>query len=121
MPDPTIREIAERIRDELSGLLGDEAPPVARELDSCLDLGDDDGLVAVLARHERTRERLDELLPEQLAGGERGFSPLPGHTPEPLPGEVYHCPQGDYEWLMFEAGEDVPECPQHHIALVLSQ
>jgi len=121
VPDPTIRDIAERIRGELPGLLGAEAPPVAHELDSCLDRGDDDGLVAVLSRHERTRERLDALLPEQLAAGERGFSPLPGHTPKPLPGTVYRCPQGDYEWPMFEAGEDVPECPQHHIALVLSQ
>jgi hypothetical protein len=121
MSDLTIRDVAERIRGELPGLLGPEAPDALRALDACLDHCDDDGVVALLARYERTRERMDELLPEQLAAGERGFSPLPGHTPEPPLGALYRCPLGDYEWPAFEAGEDVPECPQHHVPLVLAE
>jgi hypothetical protein len=117
----TIREVAEQIRGELPELLGADAPSVVRELDACLDRGDEDDLLALLTRHERTRERMDELLPEQLAAGERGFSQLPGHTPEPPPGTIYRCPRGDYEWPAFEVGEEIPECPQHHIPLILAE
>lgn len=133
----TTREIAETIRAELapgsvlSYELGvDEADHARDEISDLLareDAGEqvEDQLIAVLAAREPTRARLDALLPDSLPSGERGVEVFPNY--EQLPGryrppgiEIYHCPQGDYQWPRFDAGEPVPECPAHHVPLVRS-
>ncbi|MBL7487608.1 hypothetical protein I6A60_13705 [Frankia sp. AgB1.9] len=40
--------------------------------------------------------------------------------PGPIDADLYRCPQGDYEWEHLQAGESIPECPVHHVALVRS-
>lgn len=131
----TIREIAETIRAELepgaelSDALGvGEAGRARDEISNLLarqDAGEqlEDQLVAVLAARELTRERLDALLPESLPSGERGvfasYEQLPGRY-RPPGIEIYDCPQGDYQWPRFDAGEPVPSCPTHGIPLVRS-
>jgi hypothetical protein len=122
--DAPIREVARQIGHELPALLGqDEGAAVRRELDGLLaeaEKGEevDDRLLALLAAREATRVRADELLPASLEEGERGFEPLPGYPSEPPGLAVYGCPEGDYDWPQFEAGEPVPDCPLHGIPLV---
>jgi hypothetical protein len=118
MSEPTIRQIAARIRGELNDLLGSDAASALVELDASLEEEDDDRVLAVLARREPTRERLDELLAGGLAG-ERGFSPTPGIDGRPPDALIYRCPKGDYEWPAYQVGEVIPACPNHHIALAL--
>ncbi|OBK44799.1 hypothetical protein [Mycobacterium sp. 1081908.1] len=129
---PTIREIAETIGaeladdGELSRTLGvDEASHIRDEIFETLareDSGEsvEDQLIAILVSREPTRVRLDALLPDSLAAGERGYAPMPGKYPEPPDTEVYVCPQGDYAWPRFSAGEPVPVCPTHQVPLVRS-
>jgi hypothetical protein len=124
MDGRTIRDVADAIHQELPTLLEpEEAGDAGARLSDLLERADagedvDDELIAVLAAREETRARMDELLPEFLATGERGFEPLPGYSPEPAAVEMYRCPQGDYEWPLFEAGEPVPDCPVHGLPLV---
>ena len=118
MPEPTIRDVAEQIQAELPGLMGTEAADVGRELAAALDGEDEDEIFAVLTSREPTRERLDALLPEDLASGERGFDPLPGISSKPSEAVWFRCPEGDYEWPAFDVGESPPLCPHHQIPLV---
>ena len=118
MTERTIQDVARQIRDELPQLTGDAAGDVDRALGAALDGGGADDVFAVLVAHEATRARLDELLPPELAEGERGFSPLPGHAPAPAAALMYRCPLGDYDWPAFDEAEPVPRCPRHDVALV---
>lgn len=127
--DGDIVEVAERILRELdqwpeaAALAGplaallrtakDEADPDARA-----DHGDE--LYGLLASHETTRVRMDELLPR--TAGWRGLEPTYS-SGAPVAKDRFVCPRGDhYVWAVL--GVDDPEppperCPIHtDLALV---
>jgi hypothetical protein len=133
-PDSAIVMAAQTIRSELPALLdGGEAARVESALidlltrakaahDAVARAQAEDRILELLAAHQRTRERMDELLPtpDEERGVGSAFEPLPGGG-EPIDADWYGCPQGDYDWPVFAADEPIPQCPTHHVALVPKQ
>ena len=79
-------------------------------------------LLFVLSYHDATREWLFGYFKDKQQRGEglqvKSFEPLPGqNTPVPVP--TYCCPQCDYKWSLFFVGVPVPQCPTHHVSLIL--
>jgi hypothetical protein len=102
-------------------LLGAEAAATTQRIDVLLTRAQAgeavaDELRAVFDQHEATRQWAHHFLAPPPAL--RGYKAAPG-TPGPTPaGSRYVCPKCGRVWVRRQAGEDVPDCPIHLVALV---
>jgi rubrerythrin len=119
LEDFEVISAARTIRVELRTLLGDDADDAGPRLDGMLvraEQGDGvaDEMLALLAADERTRRRLEQLLPDVPDGVRSGYIGLPG-LGQPSAEIVYRCNICGYEYPIFEVGEFAPtECPNGH-------
>jgi hypothetical protein len=122
MRDEDILAAARAVRPVLPELVADGPDLDARlgDLLARAERGEPvaDDILDALTAHDRVREWLRRLLPED-ADATRGdesvlFSPLPG-TGEPTAEIVFTCGGCDYAYPVFEVGEPVPDgCPHGH-------
>jgi hypothetical protein len=131
--DDGVMEAARAVRPYLSALLGpDEAAVVDRELAGVLS--DESGKTI---RAERTQAILETrpdtawFLRRVLEDGPLYRPPYeqpvvtrgiiqPAGDPGLVVADRFACPRGDYVWYRPDVGTPVPECPDHHIALIRS-
>lgn len=120
--DGDIVEVAGRILRELdrwpeaaalAGPLAALLRTAKDETDSDARADHEDELYRLLAGHEATRRRMDELLPHAI--GWRGLEPTYS-SGTPVPKDRFVCPAGDLVWTVL--GVDDPEppperCPVH--------
>ena len=114
---------AHAIVPQLPSLIGEGSVAVGAELDrlftdAATGIPVDSALTAVLTRYEATRAWTNFFLngdgrPE--TGAVRGFSPLPGQMPTPVPAQLYACPEPGcaVRWRCRAAGQPIPRCPDH--------
>lgn len=114
---------AHAIVPQLPSLIGEGSTEMSEELDrlfaaAATGSAVDAALISVLTRYEATRAWTNFFLngdgrPE--TGAVRGFSPLPGQMPVPVPAQLYACPQPGcaIRWRCRAAGQPIPRCPDH--------
>jgi hypothetical protein len=113
---------ARAIRTHLPRLIGPDST-LGDELDRLLDDAAagkpvEGAVIALLTRYESTRVWTDFFLngDERAAVGTvRGFAPLPGEMPAPVPARLYACPEPGCTtvWRCRAAGQPIPRCPAH--------
>ncbi|WP_261571296.1 hypothetical protein [Frankia gtarii] len=120
------------IQPRLSDMLG---PPAAADVASRLEeiLASDSApalkaaaIRVVLDEHDDTarflRRYLDDPTFRTLGTGSprdrSGGTDLLAGDQGPVDADLYHCAQCDYEWEHYQAGESIPDCPDHHIPLI---
>lgn len=75
-------------------------------------------IIAVLTRSDATRVWTHFFLngnERATVGTVRGFAPLPGEMPAPVPAQLYACPEPGCTtvWRCRAAGQPIPRCPDH--------
>jgi hypothetical protein len=100
---------------------------LARLLERAAAGEDVDGpLRAVLDEHPATSVFLEMVLddapdfrpPQVVSAPTRGYAPLPGQSPQPIPPVgKFRCPHGDYVWYRIAVGAHPPNCPTHKCSL----
>ncbi len=121
-----ILKVASTVGPELPGLLGSDAPAFARMLaelaaqvrsseDPAARTQAEDELYQLLASRDETRERMDQLLPEEQE--ERGWAPMLSHS-SPVPADRWICPEQDctYNFPVLSIDDPTPPpqfCPVH--------
>lgn len=124
MGEDVIRELAERIRQELGSLVGQED---AAELDSELDAllargaaGEEVSplIVQLIYSNPRVSDRFVKLFSSGPTPRSQSMQLPPGRRGLPLPPR-YVCPAGDYEYFQFDVAKPVPLCPEDGSTLVL--
>jgi hypothetical protein len=115
---------ASAIVPHLPNLIGQQSDAVGAELNRLLDdalAGKpvDAAVIAVLTRHESTRSWTNFFLngdERPAVETVRGFSPLPGQMPVPVPAQLYACPMPGCptRWRCRTAGQPIPRCLEHH-------
>ena len=119
MREEDIVSAARTVRSELHSLLGEDSVAVGRRLDDLLDRAgrhEDtaDDILLLLAADDRTRRRLQMLLPDEPDNVRSAYQGLPGYG-DPSAEIAYGCQVCGYEYPIFEAGESPPaECPNGH-------
>jgi len=105
-------EEAVKIDNELATLLAkvEEGGPIEPLANKVID---------IVRTHNGTREWMQEFLKDRVPPEvTRSYQPLPGKPSRPSP-PVYECPLKDYTWYRAIPGQEVPQCPTHHIDLIL--
>jgi Arc/MetJ family transcription regulator len=118
MEEPELRDLTAELRADLPRIVADETEraSVDAALRRALDLPSGaakPALRAALAAHAETRKWLRHRLP---ADTERAII-LPGDPTAPL-GVLFMCPHEDYDYVRETVSEQVPLCPEHHVALI---
>ncbi|MGH3404578.1 MAG: hypothetical protein ACRDRJ_19060 [Streptosporangiaceae bacterium] len=96
-----ILKVARTVTPELPGLLGSDAPAFGRMLSELAEqarssqdpparMHAEDEIYRLLASRDETRERMDQLLPEEQE--ERGWARVLGHS-SPVPADRWICPE----------------------------
>jgi hypothetical protein len=99
--DSEILKVVSTVAPELPRLLGSDAPAFGRMLselaeqarsseDPAARIRAEDAIYKLLASRDETRERMDQLLPEEQE--ERGWAPMLGHS-GPVPADRWICPE----------------------------
>jgi hypothetical protein len=119
--DQELINVGRSIAQDLDALLGDGAAEVRPRLEELLaraQVGEPvrAELLALLTEGDELRRETRKFLEGDRKY--REFAPPPGDPGVDAPPR-YLCPQCDYEWLRFDAGEAVPRCPRHDVPLVL--
>jgi hypothetical protein len=131
--DDGVFEAARAVRPYLSELLGpDEAVTANRALAAALTDTSGEAAAAerirvVLGGHPDTAWFLRRVLndrplyrpPYQQPLVTRGITG-PAGDPGFVPADRYVCPESDYTWYRPDVGTPVPQCPDHHVALIRS-
>lgn len=121
-----ILKVARTLIPELPGLLGSDASAFGRALselaeqarsseDPAARMHAEDETYRLLASRGETRERMDQLLPEEQE--ERGWAPVLGHS-GPVPADRWICPEQDctYNFPVLSIDDPTPPpqfCPVH--------
>lgn len=121
-----ILKVVTKLTPELPELLGSDAPVFGRVLsefaeqarvseDPAVRADAEDEIYNLLASREGTRERMDQLLPEEQE--ERGWAPVVGHS-GPVPADRWVCPRKacTYNFPVLSIDDPVPppeSCPVH--------
>lgn len=114
-----ILKVAMTLIPELPGLLGSDAPAFGRMLselaeqarsseDPAARMHAEDETYRLLASRGETRERMDQLLPEEQE--ERGWAPVFGHS-SPVPADRWICPEQDCTYNFPVLSIDDPTSP----------
>jgi len=103
-------EEANRIDIQLGELLS--------QAKSCEDVQKD--LINVLYKNEKIKQWVGAFIQAETHG-EKGYSDFPGNNSIPLETDKYMCPEPNcaHLWFRRTIEETIPQCPQHHILLVL--
>ena len=121
-----ILKVADTVVPELPGLLGSDAPAFGQMLaqlteqarsseDPAARTHAEDEIYKLLASRNKTRERMDQLLPEEQEA--RAWAPGLGHS-GPVPADRWVCPEQDCTYnfpvLSIDDPTQRPEfCPVH--------
>lgn len=122
--DDEIQAAALAIIPHLPRLIGEQSAAVGDELNRLLDEAlaggsVDAAVITVLSRHDATRSWTNFFLngdDRPAVETVRGFSPLPGQMPVPVPAQLFACPEPGCatRWRCRTAGQPIPRCPDHH-------
>ena len=123
MDERAVLDMARLIRPHLTRLLGSDAGEVDDELGHLLSRSErgqtvEADVLRVIGRHDATREWAHRLV--EGAAGEDVFEPMPDSM-LPIPVPRYVCPriaECGTDFYRFSAGERVPPCGVHGLALV---
>ncbi|HAC65631.1 MAG TPA: hypothetical protein DCF68_19395 [Cyanothece sp. UBA12306] len=76
-------------------------------------------ILKLLSSEPSTREWSQRFLNLEEKERETSFQPIPGN-PSYISGLIkYRCPEGDYIWYQRQQGDPIPNCPTHHIKLII--
>ncbi|WP_261569261.1 hypothetical protein [Frankia gtarii] len=113
--------VAADVAAHLEKVLTADSEPTSRAAAVSELLGEYDDTARFLRRYVNDAAFRALLSADSGPANERSDGPdLLAGDPGPIDADLYRCPQGDYEWEHLQAGESVPECPVHHVALVRS-
>ena len=118
--DAKVLHLARYLRPVLPHL--DAPPDLIAAVDHLLAQGPQAGpaLERLLTRHPTTRTWMQEAL-WSSTGQRVEYSPLAGEVESPQ-ATAYCCPEADCPtppYISFQAGEPIPPCPVHRVALVV--
>lgn len=114
-------DAARAIRPHLPDLVGDEAGEMDEQLQRLLTRSEAGetvkiDILRVLSQQDATRQWANDLL--KVPQRDRSYEGLPGPV-QKVSVPKYVCPRGDgTPWYRFSIGDQVPLCPNHHIALI---
>lgn len=114
-------DAARAIRPHLPDLVGDEAEELDGQLQRLLARSETGetvkiDILRVLSQQPATRRWANDLL--KVPQRDRSYEGPPGKV-QKISVPKYICPKGDgTPWYRFSIGDQVPLCPNHHIALI---
>lgn len=126
--DPIV-DAARMLRPYLPALVGGDAQAIDENLAQLIaDALDGEDVAEQIVRRLSARAELRDWVAQALehdppqppglaAAVERDYSGLPG-LGEVLPAARYICPYGDFVWYRRAVGEQIRDCPTHHVPVV---
>jgi len=121
LEEQEVLDAARAIRPHLPDLVGDKAGEMDEQLQRLLTRSEAGetvkiDILRVLSQQDATRQWANDLL--KVPQRDRSYEGLPGKV-QKVSVPKYVCPRGDgTPWYRFSIGDQVPLCPNHHIALI---
>ena len=120
MPNPKPEQVYAAVRSLLKKMqpgMRKRAQALLKEAESGQKR--DKPLIRLVGNDDRLRETLNGMLYEDINRTMSGYNPLGGDV-DIIASEKYVCPKlgCSFSWRLQQAGEKLPECPDHQEALV---